>query len=191
MASVRSYQQYGKKSPKTSETQPFLHYSYILELSCFKMVYISSDRTFQALQNGTIFKLNKRWPVFDHISNMAQNLPKPLNPSHFCTTVIYSNFPLLSFWRLFWHRLKAYYNRLCRSVAWWMLCLVYNLGIQFALGKRTRIVLAGWLVSGNDGGIWAYLGKGSLFTNGCLVRQGNQAGGVTLVPLLDDHYWLK
>ena len=54
MASVRSYQQYGTKSPKTSETQPFLHYSYILELSCFKMVYISSDRAFQALQNGAI-----------------------------------------------------------------------------------------------------------------------------------------
>jgi hypothetical protein len=54
MASVRSYQQFGTKSLKTSETQPFLHYSYILELSCFKMVYISSDRTFQAPQNGAI-----------------------------------------------------------------------------------------------------------------------------------------
>ncbi len=72
-----------------------------------------------------------------------------------------------------------------------MLCLVYNLNIQFALGKTTRIVLAEWLVNGNDGGIGAYLGKGSLFRNGCLIRQGNQASRVTLVPLLDDHYRLK
>ena len=49
---------------------------FIRQLSCFKMVCISFDRAWKALQNAMISKSRKRWPVFENRDNTVENRKK-------------------------------------------------------------------------------------------------------------------